>query len=116
MFRDIATDSCMNYNELLTAGAFVTDPREGDELKIDLLKVLGAKDANQSVEKLFESTSDYAKYFRKIRLSFEGVEKVIGSKLIVESKDRAGATTSADYDEATTNSVVGDELIEAAVQ
>lgn len=114
LFSDIENDICRDYNQLVTAAAFIGDPLSGNEVQIDMLKAFGAKKADQKVKMLFSKTFTYdnTKYYRKVLLSIEGVKKVFGSKFIVESKDvkAKGVATPADYDESTAVGVDNEEL------
>ncbi len=117
LFKDIEKDSCRSDQQISAAKAYIGNPMENSEIKIDLMKAFGAKKASHSIEILFRKSQEYSLYHRKILLSFEGVKKVFGSKLLVESKDRKGATsTPDDYDLVNSCNVEGDEIIPSAIR
>ncbi len=117
LFKDLENDVCRNDQQILAAKAYIGNPMEGSEIKIDLMKAFGAKTSSRFVELVYRASQPYSLHHRKILFSIEGVKKVFGSKLQVESKDRKGATsTPADFDEVNECNVDGEEVIPSSVR
>jgi hypothetical protein len=120
MFKDMATDLCRTHEELLAKSAYVGDVNDDKELKVDMMKAfdLTTDSVFSYAAKIRLNTEavTFSPYYRKLRLSFNGLNTAVGAQLLVESSATPGAAIPADYNEAILENVAPSDLIASKIQ